>query len=267
MNCGFIIVAQNNASTAYTHCAEMLAKSIKRIMPNQSVSLLTDHVYESDIFDHVIEFPYGDTCLDSEWKLANDWQVYDASPYEYTIKIEADMVIPRNIEYWWDILCEHDLVLCTTIRNYRNQISRSSYYRKIIVDNNLPNIYNAITYFKKSQTAADFFSITKDIFENWESWKELLKCNPKEIATTDTAYSLAASIIGEDRCTLPTFPEMSFIHMKRMINESMHEDWTKEFVFELTNDAYKIGTIAQLYPCHYHLKHFAYTLEQEFNES
>ena len=39
----------------------------------------------------VIKLPYGDQAPDSDWKLVNDWQVYEASPYEYTIKLEADM--------------------------------------------------------------------------------------------------------------------------------------------------------------------------------
>ena len=249
MNKGFVIMAQNTASTNYVACAEILEASIKRTMTDRQVTIIT-----SD------KLPRGDLAPDSDWKLINDWQVYDASPYEYTIKLEADMFIQTDISYWWDVLVEHDLVLCNTIRNFKNEISNVVAYRKFITDNKLPNVYNAITYFRKSDFSKRFYTIVRDVFENWDQYKATLKCDTNEICTTDWAYSIAGHIVGIERCTLPNFTQMSMIHMKQYVNDLIREDWTCELVYEL-HDRLKINTYHQRYPFHYHVKSFADVLK------
>ena len=122
----------------YEVCAAVLKQSILNVMPNANVTIITTDM-----------LPYGDQAPNTDWKLQNDWQVYEASPYEYTIKLEADMYLPRSIEYWWDALKERDVVVSTHIRNFKQEISDVKVYRRFIVDNNLPDTYNAITYFKK----------------------------------------------------------------------------------------------------------------------
>ena len=138
MTRGFVILAQNTESVDYIKCAKALSISIKNVMPNANVTIIT-------------ELPYGDLAPDSDWKLINDWQVYEASPYDETIKLEADMFLPRSIEYWWDILSINNITVCTTIRNFKGEISNCRVYRKFIDDNHLPDVYNALTYFKKSK--------------------------------------------------------------------------------------------------------------------
>ena len=83
MTRGFVIMAQDTETVSYTKCAKALEISIKRVMPNAQVTIITTDM-----------LPYGD-----KGGFANDWQVYDASPYDETIKIESDMFIPRNIDH------------------------------------------------------------------------------------------------------------------------------------------------------------------------
>ena len=201
MNKGFVIMAQNNETTDYVKCAKVLEKSIKQVMPEANVTIIT-----SDMLEHKLT------------GFANDWQVYNHSPYEYTIKLEADMIIPTDISYWWDVLQERDLVLCTTIRNFKGEVSDVMAYRKFIIDNKLPNIYNAITYFKKSPISEQFFNLVKEIFTNWEDYKKILKCDINEPASTDWVYSIASHLMGVEQTTLPTFTQMSIVHMKQHIN-------------------------------------------------
>lgn len=264
MNRGYVIVAQNNEHTDYIKCAKVLCRNIKNLMPGESVTLLTDKDIPQDCFDNVILFPHGDLCVNDRWKLANDWQVYYASPYEYTIKIEADIFLPRSITHWWSILQQRDLIICSTIRDCKNTISKSRTYRKTFDDNHLPDVYNAITYFKKSVVARKFYETVRDIFKNWEEFKLLL--GTREPATTDVVYGIAALIIGEEHCTMPTFTDMSMIHMKPGINNSKMNDWTSEFIYEIDNDHLRIGTIPQLYPFHYHVKEFANIINQDLYE-
>ena len=251
MDKGFVILAENTKNTDYVSCAETLAYSIKRVMPAERITLVSTSLSNSPYFDSIVTLPYGDLAPGSDWKLINDWQVYDASPYECTIKLEADMYIPRDISYWWDVLTRYDLVINTHIRDFKNELSNVRAYRGFIYDNHLPDTYNAITYFKKSDLAERFFMIVKDVFEHWEEYRAIMKSDPKEIVTTDWAYAIAAHIIGIENCTLPDFTQMSMIHMKRLVNNLITDDWTKELVIE-THDILKINTIPQKYPFHYH---------------
>lgn len=243
MDKGFVIMAQGSD---YEKCAEALQKSIHNVMPSANVTIITTDM-----------LPYGDQCSNTNWKLQNDWQVYEASPYEYTIKLEADMYIPRSIEYWWDILKDRDVVVSTHIRNFKQEISDIKAYRRFITENNLPDTYNGITYFSKSVMAEKFFAVTKDIWENWEDYRSNFKCNVDEIATTDWVYAIACHILGIENTTLPQFTDMSMVHMKQFINGLPTEKWTDTFVHEILPHTFRINTIPQMYPVHYHLKEFA----------
>lgn len=243
MDKGFVIMAQG---LDYVKCAQALELSIKNVMPDANVTIITTEM-----------LPHGDQCPDTNWKLQNDWQVYEASPYEYTIKLEADMYLPKSIEYWWDILKDRDLVVSTHIRNFKQEISDIKAYRRFIVDNNLPDTYNGITYFRKSELAEKFFAVTRDIWENWEDYRSNLKCNVDELATTDWVYAIACHVLGTENTTLPQFEQMSMVHMKQFVNGLPTEKWTDTFVYELLPHTFRINTIPQMYPVHYHLKQFA----------
>ena len=264
MNRGFVILAQNTDEVDYVKCATVLAKSIKQYMPTENVSIITDNNVESDVFDKVIPLPKGDLAPDSKWKLVNDYQVYEASPYEYTIKLEADLIITRDISYWWDILSYRDLVVSSTIRNFRGEVSESKFYRKFIIDNKLPDVYNAITYFKKSNTSEEFFMLVQNIFDNWNEYKRMLRCDPDEVATTDWVYAIACHLMGVEKTTLPTFTDMSMTHMKKHINGLLQDDWTRELIVELVPETIRINGFPQLYPLHYHVKDFTDVLEKYY---
>jgi hypothetical protein len=215
-------------------------------MPEANVTIITTDM-----------LPHGDLAPNSNWKLINDWQVYEASPYDETIKLEADMFIPRSIEHWWDILSINDVVVSNKIRNFKGEISNIRAYRKFIDDNELPDCYNAITYFKKSDIANQFFNIVRNVFENWEEYKAILKCNPQEEVSTDWAYALACHIVGAEKTMLPNFDELSMVHMKQFVNEVPSEDWTNTLVYEILPDTIRVNTYPQVYPFHYHIKSFS----------
>lgn len=243
MTKGFVIMAQGDD---YVKCATALEKSIKKVMPNTNVTIVTTDL-----------LPHGDQAPDTDWKLQNDWQVYEASPYDETIKLEADMIIPRNIEHWFDAMSVQDVVVCTNIRNFKQELSDCKVYRRFIDDNDLPDVYNAITYFKKSESAERFFSIVREVFENWNDFKSIFKCNPAEKCTTDWAYSIACHIIGPEKTTLPKFDELSMVHMKQWVNGLPTENWTDTLIYEILPNQLRVNTCPQMYPFHYHIKSFS----------
>jgi len=243
MNKGFVIMAQGDD---YVKCAEVLRDSIYNTMPNANVTIITTDM-----------LPYGDQAPDTDWKLQNDWQVYEASPYEYTIKLEADMYLPQSIDYWWDVLKDHDVIVSSHIRNFKQEISEEKYYRNFTKLNDLPDVYNALTYFRKSEKAERFFAIVRDIFENWDQYLATLQTNVDEPCTTDWAYCIACHIMGVEETTLPDFTDFSMIHMKQFVNPGLlRENWTEGYSYEIKPNVLRVNTVPQMYPFHYHIKSF-----------
>ena len=264
MSRGFVIVAENNTTTDYIKCAEALARSMKKVMPECSITLLTDEGAKARARDFNTIMYLSKLLTTDPYKIANDARVYEMSPYDETIKLEADMLIPHTIEHWWDVLAQQDVVISTTIRNFKGEISDVRAYRRFIDDNELPNVYNAITYFKKSETAKQFFEIVKDVASNWTDYKATLKCNPQEEVSTDWAYAIAAHIVGVEKTTMPAFTEMSMTHMKQFINGLPSGDWTDTLVCEMLPHVFRVNTYVQQYPFHYHTKTFADKIESNY---
>jgi hypothetical protein len=229
-------------------------------MPDARVSLITDATDAADLYDNVIVTENVDN---SKWALANDWQVYHLSPYDQTIKLEADMYIPRNIDWWWDILDARPMNIATNIRDFKGNISTEQYYRRTFVENKLENTYNAITYFGKNKTAELFFDYVRDIFEHWSDYRELLTYSTEDRATTDVVYSIAGKMLGYEHCTMPHFTDFSMAHMKRYINSLKTERWHDELLYEILPDTMRINTYTQQYPVHYHSKQFHQIIDGE----
>jgi hypothetical protein len=260
---GYLVIAQNNKDTDYIACAETLAQSIKLAEPDAKICLLTDVLIDNKNFDYVKTFPFGDQAKNSSWKLQNDWQCFYASPFRETIKLEADMIVPHNIKHWFDICSIRDVVCTIGARDFHNRKSHSRAYRKIFDENDLPDVYNAITYWKLSPAAQQFFDTVRSVFENWEAAMTSLKYGSGQILNTDLAYAIALRLLGEEQFTLPgSVP--SLIHMKSSINGIESEDWTRELVWELGPGSLRINTIEQQWPFHYHVKSFAKTVQEQY---
>lgn len=233
---GYLIPAIGNV---YVACAEQLADSIRQWHPEANITILTREM-----------LPHGDLV-----GYANDWQCFATSPYRQTIKLEADMIATGPIDHWWTLLEKRDVVISQGCRDFYGNTGQSRYYRKLFDANNLPDVYNAITYWRVSKTAQEFFQLVKQIFEHWDQYKTLLKF-PDEQATTDVVYAMAAQIMGPETVTLPVGIGPLIVHMKRHIVPTRTNDWTKELVWENTNPGLRINTIAQTGFVHYHVKNW-----------
>jgi len=234
---GYLIPAINNDTVDYESCAQQLATSIKIWHPDAHITILTKD-----------QLPYGDLG-----GYANDGQVFRASPYRQTIKLEADMVATSPMDHWWTLFEHRDVVISQGARNFYNQPATSRHYRKLFDHNHLPDVYNAITYWRVSETAREFFRLVQNIFLNWTHYRKLLK-RPDELATTDVVYAMAAVIMGTERVTLPAGLGPTIVHMKRHINPIATDNWTKELIWENTEPGMRINTVAQWGLVHYHVK-------------
>lgn len=243
---GYLIPAIDTDTVDYLSCAIQLAKSIRQWHPDANISVITTKECNNTVFDHVLSLPHGDLG-----GYANDWQVFQVSPYRQTIKLEADMIAAGPIDHWWTMFENRDVVISQGCRNFYDQPADSRYYRKVFDANNLPDVYNAITYWRLSATAKDFFALVRSIFEQWNDYKKLLKF-PDEDPSTDLVYAMAAQIIKPELVTLPPGLGPTIVHMKRHINSIQSDNWTQELVWE--TDPVRINTVAQWGLLHYHFK-------------
>jgi hypothetical protein len=245
---GYLIPAIDTESVDYLACAIQLARSIRQWHPAANISVITVKRCDDPVFDHVIPLPYGDLG-----GFANDWQCFAASPYRQTIKLEADMFVASPIDHWWTLFEKRDVVVSQGCKGLTNQPSDNRTYRKLFDINSLPDVYNAVTYWRLSAQAKEFFELVRNIFENWDRFKTLLKF-PDEVATTDVVYAMAAVIMGVETVTLPKGMGPMITHMKRYIIPTLTEDWTQELVWEDTDPGLRIHTVAQSGFVHYHIK-------------
>lgn len=235
---GYLIPAIDSGSVDYEACARRLADSIRDWHPDANITILTGD-----------QLPHGDLG-----GFANDWQVFQASPYRQTIKLEADMIATGPVDHWWSLFEHRDVVISQGARDFYDQYTTCRRYRKLFDDNALPDVYNAVTYWRLSRTAQDFFCTVRSIFENWDQYKKLLKF-PEDDPSTDVVYAMAAVIMGPDCVTLPNGFGPSIVHMKRHIIPVSTEDWTQELIWE--SDPVRINTVAQWGFLHYHSKEWS----------
>lgn len=245
---GYLILAVNT-QIDYIKMARQLCLSLKDQHPDVKVCLLTDAKCNYSEFDFVETLPYGN--LEG---FHNDWQVWHASPFRETIKLEADMLITSQIDHWWTLLRNRDVVVSTGARDFYDNAATSRYYRKIFDDNNLPDVYNAITYWRLSQTAQQFWKTVRAIFSDWGSYRTLIKFAPDQ-PNTDLVYAMAAAIVGPESVTLPsTICYPTIVHMKQHINPIHSKNWCDELVWEKTNQTFRVNTVSQWGCFHYHVK-------------
>lgn len=242
---GFVIVA---VGEQYIRCANQLTQSLRHWHANARVCLITDKSGPTG-YDYVHLLDNAD--YDNPY--ANDWQVYNLTPFRETIKLEADMLITSDISHWWYQLRHSEVCISTGCRDWQDRTSTNRYYRRVFDENHLPDVYNAITYWRASRLAKDFFMTVRDIFKHWDQYKKFIRF-ADEIPSTDLVYAMAADIVGRDRVTQPwaSYPRM--VHMKQHIAGSQTKDWTREFVWEYVDHSLRINTLAQSGAVHYHIK-------------
>ena len=244
---GYVIVAVNSDTVDYLDCAKMLATTIRYWDPSARICLVTDSSYAHPIYDHHRQL------VPEANPFANDAQLFRLTPFRETIKLEADMFVVSPIAHWWDQFRHRDVVISTGCRDWQDRMSTARNYRRVFDVNHLPDVYNAVTYWRRSETAKEFFGWVSNIFANWTEFRKLIKFSD-ETPSTDLVYAMAAEIMGRDRVTLPfsTYPKI--VHMKRHIAGTATEAWTKELVWEYQECRLRIQTVAQTGAFHYNVK-------------
>lgn len=245
---GYLILAVNNGNTDYVAMAESLCRSIKKRHHQAKVCLVTDQAYDSDVFDMAKTLPF-----ETQHKFGNDWQCWYASPFRETIKLEADMLVVSDIDHWWTMLRNRDVVISTGARDYYDRAVSSRFYRRCFDENHLPDVYNAVTYWRLSETARHFWKLVREIFCSWPIYRQLLKFAP-DSPDTDLVYAVASQIMGPENVTLPFASYPKITHMKQHAIQGHSKNWTHDLVWEKLPHTLRVNTVSQWGCFHYHIK-------------
>lgn len=262
---GFLTISQNTAHIDYLRLAYAQACNLKAIHREWKYAVILDQNTKKeitnsckDVFDFIIDLPHDENEQQSQWKLANEYQVFNLSPFKETIKVEADLVVTRPIDHWLTAFRFRDVVLSFKCKNYRQEFSTSRTYRHFFDDNDLPDIYSGLMYFRYSVFAQKFFNTAKQILDNWSYLQtHVLKNCRENTPSTDVLYSLTSKILGVENCTIPSFEYINFVHMKPSIQGWADSGkWQDMTVVEQDNDMIRIHNLNQYHPIHYHEKDF-----------
>ena len=264
MTKGIVVLAQNNETDNYVEQSALLAMSLRH-HNDVPISLITnDKVPEEyvSLFDKIIPIPFGDSAEDSEWKVENRWKIYHASPYDETIVMDTDMLVLQNIDVWWDFLSNYEVFYTSNVLTYRGETANTSYYRKTFIDNDLPNLFCGLHYFKKSDFAQQFYTWLELVVNNWETFYEqqlLASSRPKHVSM-DVCTAIVTKILDcESVITNKVAKFPSFTHMKPYCQgwNTIQTSWQDQIGVYISKDgSTKLGNYAQTGILHYTEKDF-----------
>ena len=257
MTKGYLVMAQGEQ---YARQAEALARSISSTQSCVSrLSVITDQEVNHSLFDQVITLPV-DLAPDAKWKIENRVQFRELSPYNETVILDSDMLFLSDVSHWWNHLSKYELLLTNKVQTYRGDwVSEKNPYRFAFTTHNLPNVYSAFTYFKKTQLTADFFELVKQIVLNWDTW--VYRYTPDYIQKSpsiDLAMAIAVDIMGinAEVTSQEQFP--TFTHMKGKIQgwKNGVDEWTAVVNTYYSADGLRLNSHLQTGILHYVKKDF-----------
>ena len=260
---GFLTIAQNTNDVDYLELAYLQALNIKVTQPDSLYAVIVDEFTKSQItdtqrraFDYVITLEI-DEAENDEWKLANEWQSFWLTPFKETIKLESDLLFPRNISHWWPALRLRNVVLSYGVVDLQQRLYTGNRYRKLFSDNNLPDVYNGMMYFRYSREATEFFTLARDVYRNWTEVRDFALTNIRdENPTTDVVYSIVSAML-EIEPYVPSLDFFTFAHMKPGIQGWAESTQIFDSVLvENELNELRINNVQQLQPVHYHDKKF-----------
>jgi len=263
MTKGYVMLAQNSEHD-YVKQACLCAMSLHATNSDPKITLITNDVVPEEyvsLFDSIVEIPWNDQAAKSDWKVENRWKIYHASPYEETIVLDTDMLVLQDISSWWNFLSNYDLYFTSKVFTYRDEEVHDTVYRKAFIANNLPNLYSGFHYFKKGETAHEFYRWLELVMNNWELfYGQYVKEHYPKRPSIDVSAAIVAKILDCDtEITNSKVKYPSFTHMKPLIQGWTHntETWQGRVGTYLTSNLkLTIGNHTQQGIFHYTEKDF-----------
>jgi len=222
MSKGIIIFAQNNEYVNYAEqacaCAGYARKNLSlfdeiclitntdTLKPNEKlINEYFDRVIVNDSFQPDNVRLFKDTVDKLEYapfKNMGRSDVYELSPYDETLVIDADYFIMNNVlDQVWD--SENDVMINCKYRDVSGRHKENIEY----LDNfSIPMYWATVFYFKKSDFAENLFTLIRHIKYNYKYYYYLYNCSGN-LFRNDFAFSMALHILnGNVAFDVPSLP-------------------------------------------------------------
>lgn len=208
MTNGVVLIAHNNEEIDYFRIACANAQMIRKNL-KVPVTLVTDNGSYSwgktslgqdridSIFDQIIEVDrnwefrnpriYSDTKYTNktlEFYNCRHWQIFELSPYDETLFIDADyLIMSDSLNQCWG--STHDIMIDNRIySNFGNIETR------LIDDFGISLYWATVVYFKKTDFARHFFNLISYIEDNYQYFRDLYTIR-SGMFRNDNAFSIA----------------------------------------------------------------------------
>ena len=239
---GFLVLAQNSENIDYVRQAYALALSLHKSQSSCLVSLVTNDPVPDEYkegFDKIIPIPGEDQASESVWKVENRWKLYHVTPYDETIVFDSDMLVFRSFDRLWEQLSNYDVFFASHVLDFKGNRVTDYVNRKMFTENQLPNLYFGLHYFKKNQPALDFYNTLAFVVANWERvYFDIAPKNKQKWVSMDVSAAIAAKILGiEDQVVHPTI-DFNFVHMKANLQniDPIPSLWTNVLDYYINGD-------------------------------
>jgi hypothetical protein len=173
MNKGYVILAD---TAEQQRQAAACAYSIRIHNADANITLVITKLNKidsqySDAFDSVVELPFN--AQTRNHVRSHDWQLYWASPYEYTIALDCRTLVQANLDSVWEYLTDHhDVCFPSQVSDFRLEPVRTHYLSEVLQEYNMQEIYTSVFYFCKNQKSLDYFKFLDVCSQNWQELVE-----------------------------------------------------------------------------------------------
>ena len=214
-----------NATNSKTNIisAVALAKSIKKFDSEREVCVVVDKFSDvpkkhEEVFDYIVELPFGRTDTDNNNLLENFWQVYYCTPFDETIFINTYALVTADPDSLWEVQSLDDMVFFTT-EDFTGSVGDTTKLTDT-ADVEMQKFGGDVVYFKKSERAAEFFKMADPVFKNW---RHVYRMYTDHIQYRDFNLSILANLIatmlGEQYHKSDNFSYIDLSQMPASVND------------------------------------------------
>jgi len=249
---GIIAFANNTPQVDYVKIAEQTLKVASHVLglPYTIISDTDTHTdntrYDIDLGEFI------------PWRNNNRYQVYEQSPYDETLVIDADyLVLDQNLlnvfSQPWDYLLQ------------RHTTALTQEFPTVMGPNSLPFIWGTVFAFRKTARAKLFFDLVGRVQNNYGYYRLLFNMQERNFRN-DYAFAVADILLNGYSISATTIPG-SMISVDQVIDSIKIKD--NQLVIKDNNRAYVVPrtNLHIMSKAYLQSDNFAQLVEQLINES
>lgn len=184
-----------------------------------------------ECFDYIVELPFKRTDQNEGNQLIDAWQIYYATPFEETMWITTNSLVVDNLAAQWHGT-EHEDLLFSRPLNYKGDIAQYKKKFRAQKKSDLPAFSSDVFFFRKSETASEFFKMADPVFRHWRDiYREYIKEHRPVGFDFTTLVNITTHMIGYEN-TQPEY-QIEYVdidpdNMPIDLDEDSNADWSEQ---------------------------------------